>query len=865
MSNKIGLVGMVVMCLFFYKQSLAKISSFGNDRIENIFGLEVQDTPEAPVVVFGKPHDLTQCAGPALADPATFYLPDALKGQGSNIQDPTGNLVDIVPFGYRYSFHTSQSDAQDSRDALTGEKLWVKIPRDGVDVAYFVRVYSVLDPQSFMVSEFSLIKTTADCTVQDYMVSPENLYQSVSSEDQAADFNLASNANRALLGNIVEYDVKLFHVDNSGNKTEIVNTNKAWESYSAKNNTIIEIQATDVKGGSTDVGAKQFVLYTEYLQANLLVDLVANQSNNEIDPEKREGIFNLENAKDSIAKGTGIYGDYLFVEYYKDSARKQKIEDPTSYTATDGSKVYTRISNLLFNAKPVVVKNGVIELKIVSKPIIGAFENLTKCTDALSEWRFDLLTLNQDILGNYPPANAQGDAGYTVAYFDTEQQAIDNENPRSNSLNVEINQIVEVWVRLTDLETGNFNHTNVTASLGFSDLITNDYNQSYCFSDLNQNTVDLYAARLGITGANINNEKINPWYPDTNLLDVLYYENQVDAQNNTNALSKQQASNYPLTIGQEKQLYTRVVMTSGFACQSMDYGTLKISGNLRVVGEFFPKQDILQLCSNGENQGAVGSSVWFEPKDALEYKVNLYRAIEDSNIIGTLVESKIGSSIEELTFELTEPGRYWLRAEYANNPYPNVHACGISSSHWLVKPVFEVIILNADATNMINSFDIDERGRAFVEIGVSVSDDADFEYAIDNGAFQPYNRFENVPIGNHVAWVRSKSNGCAVMQVFSVFGYPKFFTPNGDGYNDTWNIPGLSGHPEARITIFDRNGKLLKQMSPNNNQGWDGTFNGRELPSTDYWFSVEFTNDLPGNDELNGRQVKYTGHFSLKR
>ncbi|MHC5200696.1 T9SS type B sorting domain-containing protein [Myroides sp. LJL119] len=864
MSNKIGLIGMVLMCLFFYKHSLAKTSTYAYNVHENTQREVWQDTDTVPAIVFGKPHDLTQCAGPSSVDPATFYLPDAVKGKAEKLDNPDNSEVDIVPFGYRYAFYLSQSDAEAQQNELTAESLWVKLQRTSENVIYFVRVYSVLDPTLYKISSFTLFVKKQDCTIQDFIVSVGDLYQSVDSPDQPGIFNLAGNANRALLGNIVEYDVRLFQVLDSGVKQEILNQNKAWENFSASNNTVIEIQATNKKDGSVDVGSKRFVLYTEYLDVNLQVSLLANQSNDQVEESKREGIFNLQVAKDSIGKDKGIYAPYLFVEYFKDPSRREKIDNPLEYTATNGSKVYTKISNLLFNAKPVVVKYGEVELKIVNKPIIGDFENLTQCTDDLTQWRFDLLTLNQDILGDYPPADAQETTGYKVAYFDTEQDAIDNQNERSNSLNVSINQLVKVWVRLTDLETGNFNHTSVTASLGYDGIRAYNGSISYCYSSTNQNTTNLYGAKNIVVGNSSLNQEVSELYPSNDLLDVLFFENETDAQNNVNALSRDQASSYPLQIGVKKTLYARVTMIEGFSCESNNYSKLEVSTNLQVDGKAFPNVPILQLCSNGENQGEIGSTVWFEPDVAGVYKVDLVKQLENSNV-GTVVDTKVGSNAMELSFELTQPGNYWLRAQYASNPYPDTPACSFRSITWSVKPVFQVLILNADATNMINSFDVDEKGRAFVEIGVDVEDDSDFQYAIDNGVFQEFNRFENIPIGDHVAWVRSKSNGCAVMKVFSVFGYPRFFTPNGDGYNDTWNIPGLAGHPEARVTIFDRNGRLLKQMSPNNGQGWDGTFNGRELPSTDYWFSVEFTNDLPGNSELNGRQVKYTGHFSLKR
>ena len=85
--------------------------------------------------------------------------------------------------------------------------------------------------------------------------------------------------------------------------------------------------------------------------------------------------------------------------------------------------------------------------------------------------------------------------------------------------------------------------------------------------------------------------------------------------------------------------------------------------------------------------------------------------------------------------------------------------------------------------------------------------------------------------------------------------YINYFTPNGDGYNDRWNIY-LPTEYEAVITIYDRYGKLLKQISPETT-GWDGIFNGELMPSTDYWFKVEYTED-------NTRK-EFKSHFSLKR
>lgn len=85
---------------------------------------------------------------------------------------------------------------------------------------------------------------------------------------------------------------------------------------------------------------------------------------------------------------------------------------------------------------------------------------------------------------------------------------------------------------------------------------------------------------------------------------------------------------------------------------------------------------------------------------------------------------------------------------------------------------------------------------------------------------------------------------------------PQFFTPNNDGYHDVWNIPEQPFITVKNIKIFDRYGKLLKDIV-DNSKGWDGTYNGQALPSADYWYVLTYYE----SDLLKERK----GHFALKR
>jgi gliding motility-associated-like protein len=142
-------------------------------------------------------------------------------------------------------------------------------------------------------------------------------------------------------------------------------------------------------------------------------------------------------------------------------------------------------------------------------------------------------------------------------------------------------------------------------------------------------------------------------------------------------------------------------------------------------------------------------------------------------------------------------------------------------------------------------------------VTVNVSGKGKYEFSLDApfGPFKTSNLFENVAAGIHDVYVID-TNGCGTnSKTIAVIGVPKFFTPNGDGFNDFWNIKGVNNifYSKSIIYIFDRYGKLLKQIIPSS-LGWDGTINGAPMPGDDYWFTVELE---------DGRAAK--GHFSLKR
>jgi gliding motility-associated-like protein len=162
-------------------------------------------------------------------------------------------------------------------------------------------------------------------------------------------------------------------------------------------------------------------------------------------------------------------------------------------------------------------------------------------------------------------------------------------------------------------------------------------------------------------------------------------------------------------------------------------------------------------------------------------------------------------------------------------------------------------VVNSEVATITN-IDVTDFNEELIAT-ISVTGNGDYEYSLDGNTFQSSPVFNLLDSGEYTVYVNDKNNCGVVFETFYALNYPKFFTPNGDNYNDSWQIKNLDkkGLENSIIYIFDRFGKLVKQIKASGT-GWNGTFNGNQLSSSDYWFVLELT---------NGKNVK--GHFSLKR
>jgi gliding motility-associated-like protein len=129
-----------------------------------------------------------------------------------------------------------------------------------------------------------------------------------------------------------------------------------------------------------------------------------------------------------------------------------------------------------------------------------------------------------------------------------------------------------------------------------------------------------------------------------------------------------------------------------------------------------------------------------------------------------------------------------------------------------------------------------------------------YDYSLNDMDYQSSPIFENLRESEYTVYIRD-ANGCGtITEDAFLLVYPKFFTPNNDGENDYWQVKSAFTEPDLSVEIYDRYGKIYYTFK-GSSLGWDGTLNGKELPTNDYWFKIR----RPSKNKV------YVGHFTLKR
>jgi gliding motility-associated-like protein len=341
-------------------------------------------------------------------------------------------------------------------------------------------------------------------------------------------------------------------------------------------------------------------------------------------------------------------------------------------------------------------------------------------------------------------------------------------------------------------------------------------------------TCDTFSANDGVfefdlTTLAIRNQVLNGQSPDINF--TLSFFTSLATANNTNAIPITNPAAYQNDNPFADSVWIRVSNnTLTAACFAVVELRLIVNPlpNIQLNKEYF-------ICEDYETGTLLNPATLNTGLTASNY-------IFEWTLDGTL----FGGNTSSIT--TSQIGDYSVRVTNTNTNCINTFASKVSK----YAPYIEIIFSDA--------FD----NASFISVNVLGVGSGNYEYQIDDSLFQDSNIFNNVAAGDHIISVRDKNGHCNPAPINAVIiNYPKFFTPNGDGINDTWNITHLlSTNSSAPIFIFDRYGKLIKEITPSTD-GWNGMFNGQPLPSTDYWFTVDYSE--------KGTAKIFKSHFTLKR
>jgi gliding motility-associated-like protein len=604
-------------------------------------------------------------------------------------------------------------------------------------------------------------------------------------------------------------------------------------------------------------------------------------------------VFDLTVQDSDVLDGQDVaqYAVHYFTSQEDADANINEIIGDFTNTETPQT-IVARVDN---NDNPNCYATTTFELTVFITPVIDILNDITVCdTDFIGNNMDGFTTttlgaLNTDILGT------QDETLYTITFHPSQEDADDNTNPHPNNYTNIVANTEEIFVRIennmaTDCySTGSFIlNVNNAPEANNTTIIQCDEDgipEGFTTFDLNQVYDD-------ITGGEANRT-------------INFYVSLADLENNEDEINADAFENYF-----NPHIIYALVTDTTTGCSNIAEITLEASTTAS-------NNTILEVCDDDGTEDGFFNFNLNDTLDAIlfglqaDLEVTFYEtyneALIEDNPLGTnytninpynqIIYARVEnmnacfgiSEIQLTVFELPniviEETLYYCLNDFPqtiiltggliddtpNNYYydwstgadefeievnePGTYNVRVTSTDGCFKDR-TITVLPSDIASFTDIQVTDATSNN--TITVFVSGEGVYEYALDDpsGPYQESNIFENVSFGFHTVYVRDIENDCGTVEdIVSVIGFPKFFTPNGDTYNPYWQVKGISTdfQPNSQILIFDRYGKLLAEVDPLG-PGWDGTFNGFNMPSSDYWFVVTLE---------DGRTFR--SHFSLKR
>lgn len=514
--------------------------------------------------------------------------------------------------------------------------------------------------------------------------------------------------------------------------------------------------------------------------------------------------------------------------------------------------------------------------------IANAISNKTTCGNA--NMNYDLSQFNNLLLGS------QLSSSFGVAYFSNSIDANQHSNLLSASCNLSIgvNTIYAKVYSLTNVHCNAITQFNITL---FDKPDINVVNDFFKCDDVSNDGIaffDLQSKINSILGSQSTNDFL-----------VTFHKSQNDADANINILplNFQNTSN-------PQYLFVRIENKLNTNC----YSTNTFQIGLFQMPLINTVSDLI-LCDDISNDGIEGFDLFSQNNSVLgsqspnDFTVSYHLSQNDadqainelvSNFINTenpqeifiRVENKLSTTCfvtqsfdvivrkkpeiimndsyticDGVPIYITAPNGFnsylWSTSETTKtiriNEAGNYNLTVTQDYGDVICDVVKNIVVSKSSIATITDIQFIDWTEDENSITVNIKGDGIYEYSIDNLNFQDSNVFANLKAGEYTVYVKDKKECGIAKKTFYLLTYPKYFTPNGDGYNDKWQIKFSDIEPNMSIKIYDRYGKLIVAFF-GNDFGWDGTLNNIQLPSDEYWFVIQ---------RENGKEFK--GHFSMKR
>ncbi len=536
--------------------------------------------------------------------------------------------------------------------------------------------------------------------------------------------------------------------------------------------------------------------------------------------DTNEATFDLTTKTSEVIGGQTRPVLVSYHESEQDAINNIAIPNPTNYNSISKT-IYVRAqfddnSNGMLDVRECVNTDMSFNLVVNSNPVLIQPDPIRICSEQTTT-TYNLTIRAEQIVKNNT---------IVLSYYETPQDLINN-TPIADPTAYVSTQLDR---DITVLATG----TNICVKTIILPLKT------ILYANLNQNLLPIEECEIDNNGF----DNFNIRRRETDILNGLnasdftfaYYEQEADAiAGNGNAI--QNPSNFTNTAKDTQIIYVSVKPNANKCAQ-----VVPITLIVNPVPEIAIKDEYV-ICLDAASQSIppiLNTFLTNPPIDTrlniIEYTFQWYNDTEGLPV--NIIEGAI-----DATYTPTAAGGYTVIATNRTTGCTIPATTKVIGSHL---PESITVALGSDTFSGNNILD------------VTVVGNGAYEYRLDNGEWQSSPRFERVRGGERIIYVRDVYNCNEITTMQIIIDYPKYFTPNGDGANDTWNIRGIANQANARIYVYDRYGKLLKQLIPSS-PGWDGTFNGKIMPTDDYWFAVQYTE--PRDNAIR----VFKAHFTLKR